>query len=347
MIGPEPESFRLPYISVLVPVRNEDRELTECLESIAAQTYPLDRFEVILADASDIPLSPDRVPNRIDARIVPNPERLMSRGLNLVARSARGSYLAIVSAHSTIPPDYLDRMVRAVRESGAANVGTRIRKIGRSRLGRAIAAATSSPLGVGSGVQHHGYRQGPADSAFPGFIDRKMFDRLGGFNPDLACNEDDEFNARVRAAGGVVWCEPGVQVTYRPRETVAGLVRQQYRYGRWKVAVAKQGVPAYIRPHHVVPGLTVLTAGGLLIASAVWPSAFLGLIVGGLLYVGLVVSESRRIARSFDTDAWRLAAVFPMIHAAYGLGFLRGLLDRGLPEEGGPHSHSANGARAG
>lgn len=346
MIRPDPESFRLPYVSVLVPVRNEGRELAECLESIAAQTYPVERFEVILADASDVPLSPARVPNGIDARIVPNPERIMSRGLNLVANSARGSYLAIVSAHSTIPPEYLERMVRVVRESGAANVGSRIRKVGRSRLGRAIAAATSSPLGVGTGVQHHGHRPGPADSAFPGFIDRSMFDRLGGFNPELACNEDDEFNARVRAAGGAVWYEPGVQVTYRPRETVAGLLSQQYRYGRWKVAVARQGVPAYIRPHHVVPGLTVLTAFGLLIASAFWPPALFALIVGGLLYVGLVAWQSRGLARSFDTDAWRVAAVFPMIHVAYGLGFLRGLLDRELPEEGA-RSHSVKGARAG
>ncbi len=323
-----------PFISVLLPVRGESDELAECLASLAAQTYPHHRFEVLVADASDALLDPRSIPDGLDARIFRNPERLMSRGLNLGARSATGAYLAIVSAHSTLPPEYLVRMVRAVRETGAANVGTRIRKVARTPWGRAIAAATTSPLGVGGSIQHHGRVGGPADSAFPGFIDRAVFDSLRGFDEALACNEDDEFNARVRAAGGLVWYEPAVEVTYHPRETLIGLVRQQFRYGRWKVAVARRGAPGYIRPRHLVPSLVVVGAAGLPVVSLVWRPALVPWVLAGAAYGSLAIIEGRRMARREGADSWRVTAMFPLVHAAYGIGFLRGLLDRGLPHEG-------------
>jgi cellulose synthase/poly-beta-1,6-N-acetylglucosamine synthase-like glycosyltransferase len=322
-----------PSISVLLPVRGESGELAECLASLARQTYPRDRFEVLVADASDAPIDPSILPAGLNGHIYPNPARVMSPGLNMLAGHARGNYLSIVSAHSYLPDGYFERMVETARTTGAANVGTRILKVARSEWGRAIAAATSSPFGVGSSVQHHSATAGPADSAFPGFIDRVMFDKLGGFNTALACNEDDEFNARLRAAGGIVWYEPAVEVAYRPRETLGGLFRQQYRYGRWKVAVARLGVPDYLRIRHAIPSLVVVGSVLGLIASAVWHPLAIPTGLAALAYCGLALFEGRRMSRRYGAGWVRTAVVFPVVHAGYGLGFLRGLLDRGLPRE--------------
>ncbi len=323
----------LPFVSILLPVRGEQEELVACLASIAAQTYPHDRFEVLIADASDVPVSPELLPSGIDARVVPNPDRLMTHGLNRVAREARGAYLAIVSAHSALPGDYLERMTASAVATGAANTGTRIRKVANSAWGRAIAAATSSPVGVGGSVQHHGSTPGPADSAFPGFVERTAFDEVGGFNMDLACNEDDEFNARLRALGREVWFEPAVEVEYHPRETLAAVFRQYYRYGRWKVAVARLGIPGYLRTRHVIPSAVVSTGAGLALA-ALWRRALLAPLAAlTATYAGLAVLAARRVASEHGASILRTAAAFPVLHAGYGLGFLRGVLDRDLPNE--------------
>jgi cellulose synthase/poly-beta-1,6-N-acetylglucosamine synthase-like glycosyltransferase len=329
-----PESPALPFISVLLPVRGESQELVECLASLARQTYPRDRFEVLIADGSDRPIDPAILPAGVDIHVYPNEARVMSPGLNMVASHARGEYLAIVSAHSHLPDGYFERMVAAARATGASNVGTRILKVAHSAWGRAIAAATSSPFGVGSSVQHHGVVAGPADSAFPGFIARSMFDKLGGFNAALACNEDDEFNARLRAAGGLVWYDPAVEVAYRPRETLSGLFRQQFRYGRWKVAVARLGVPGYLRARHAIPSLVVVGAVVGPLASIAWRPLVIPTGVAAVAYVALAVAEGRRMGRRHGAATWRTAVVFPVVHAGYGIGFLRGLLDRGLPKEG-------------
>jgi GT2 family glycosyltransferase len=322
-----------PFVSVLLPVRGESAELVECLASLARQTYPRDCFEVLIADASDTPIDPAVVPAGLDAHIYPNPARVMSPGLNMLAAHACGEYLSIVSAHSYLPDGYFERMVDTAAATGAANVGTRVRKVAHSPWGLAIAAATSSPFGVGSSVQHHGTQAEPADSAFPGFISRAMFEKLGGFNTALACNEDDEFNARVRAAGGLVWYEPAVEVAYRPRETLAGVFRQHYRYGRWKIAVARLGVPGYLRARHAIPSLVVTGAVAGSILSIIWRPFAVPAVAAGLAYFALAAEEGRRMGRRYGSNALRTAAVFPVVHAAYGLGFLRGLLDRGLPKE--------------
>jgi cellulose synthase/poly-beta-1,6-N-acetylglucosamine synthase-like glycosyltransferase len=322
-----------PLVSVLLPVRGESDELEECLASLARQRYPHDRFEVLIADGSDQPIPQDILPRGLDAHVYPNPLRVMSPGLNMLAGHARGDYLAIVSAHSYLPDSYFDRMVATAQATGAANVGARVLKVARSPWGRAIAAATSSPFGVGSSIQHYGDKSGPADSAFPGFISRSTFEKVGGFNVALACNEDDEFNARVRASGGTVWFEPAVEVAYHPRETLLGLFRQYFRYGRWKIAVARLGVPGYLRARNVIP--SVVVAGAVLgfLAALLWHPFIIPVAVAGCAYITLMIVEGRRMSKGYGSSVLGTALVFPVLHAAYGIGFLRGLLDRGLPRD--------------
>jgi hypothetical protein len=161
-----------------------------------------------------------------------------------------------------------------------------------------------------------------------------MFERLGGFNTALACNEDDEFNARVRAAGGLVWYDPGVEVMYRPRETLGGLFRQYFRYGRWKVAVTRLGLPAYLRVHHAIPSLAIAGAIVGVVASVIWRPMAIPTAGAAIAYCAIAIYTGRKMAAEHDSRTWRTVLVFPVVHAAYGLGFIRGLLDRGLPNEG-------------
>ena len=332
MSPPPPTSD--PFISVLLPVRNETAEYLACLDSIAAQDYPLERVEVIVADASDEARDRDAPPANLAVRVLRNPDRLMSRGLNLAAGSARGSFLAIVSAHSELPRTYLRSMVQIAERTGADNIGGFVEKVGVGPWGRAIAAATSSPFAVGNAVQHHGAAPGIVDSAFPGFIRKSAFDRVGGFDPRLACNEDDAFNARLREAGGRVWYEPTVAVRYRPRESLAGAFRQHARYGRWKLAVARTGLRGYLRWRHFVPSLTVLAAIALPAIAVIAPGVALWVAVLPAAYVAAAAAEAIRLSPRYGASPWRTVVVFPVIHAGYGLGFLRGVLDRGVPVEG-------------
>jgi GT2 family glycosyltransferase len=328
-----------PLISVLLPVRDETYELAACLASLATQTLPADQFEVIISDASTTGVRGIiALDTSLQIRVVPNPDVIMSRGLNRAAGAAAGRHLAILSAHSSVPTDYLERMLATSQETAAANVGGRVKKIARSAWGLAVAAATASPFAVGDALQHYSTKSGPTDSVFPGFISRSAFDAVGGFNPSLACNEDDEFNARLRAAGYVVWYDASIQITYRPRETVVGVWRQHFRYGRWKVAIARSGVSGYLRLRHLVPSLTVVGFGIIALGAIVRPILTVPGVALGVTYVVLSLSEAHRLSRGGRASLWRTAMIFPVVHSSYGLGFLRGLMDKGYPVEVGPRT---------
>jgi hypothetical protein len=291
-------------------------------------------MEVIVADASDTPLDPVYfLVLSQNVSVLRNTRIIMAPGLNLAAQHARGDYLAVVSAHCILPPNYVELMVDAARRTGAANVGARYVKKGRSAWGRAVAAATSSPFAVGGAPQHFGNRPRRIDSAFPGFISRKAFDGIGGFNPDLACNEDDEFNARLRARGEVVWYEASIGVVYRPRESLRGLWRQYYRYARWKIAIARLGVGEYLRPHHYVPALAVALAAATPLLALVSPLMAAATVTLGVAYSIVSMAEARRLSHPQRANPLRTWLVFPVLHCAYAFGFVRGLFDSGLPRE--------------
>jgi succinoglycan biosynthesis protein ExoA len=337
-----------PFVSVLLPVRNETVELAECTASIREQTYPAELTEIIVADASDKPLDPVHLQAGPRSVLVLRNDRIViAPGLNMAAEHSRGDYLAIVSAHSVLPPDYIERMVDAIGRTGAANVGGRYLKVGRSAWGKAIAAASSSPLAVGDAPQHFATRSGRIDSAFPGFISRRVFERVGGFNTDLGGNEDDEFNARLRASGELVWYEASVEVLYRPRETLRALWRQYHGYARWKVAIARTGVPEYLRPHHCVPALALLLAAATPVL--MWISVYLAAptLILGAAYVIVSFAEARKLGRRHGTNNLRTWLVFPVLHAAYATGFVRGAFEPRLPKRrhGLPPMETGGGSR--
>src|SRR5579871_4387285 len=104
------------FVSVVVPVRNEETLIARCLTAILNQDYPRDSFEIIVADG----LSNDRTLEVIRAlsgaesiRIIRNPQCVQSAGLNVAIQEARGDIVIRVDGHTIIAPDYVRQCVAA------------------------------------------------------------------------------------------------------------------------------------------------------------------------------------------------------------------------------------------
>src|SRR5438128_6330530 len=121
-----PESG-LPFVSVVVPCRNEERYIAACLDSILASTYPAERLEVLVVDGR----SEDRTREIVATyaarvpclRLLDNPARIVPTALNTAIRAAAGEVILRMDAHVTYPPDYVPTLVAELRSSGADNVG--------------------------------------------------------------------------------------------------------------------------------------------------------------------------------------------------------------------------------
>lgn len=266
---------------------------------------------------------------REDARLrmIDNPGRIVSTGLNAAIRTARGSIILRMDAHTEYAPDYIRQCIAVLQETGADNVGGPAQTKGQGYTQSAICAAFHSPFAVGGARFHDTEYEGYVDTVPYGCWPREVFQRIGLFDEELVRNQDDEFNLRLTRAGGRIWQSPRIKSWYRPRGSLTALWRQYAQYGYWKVRVIqKHRLPASVR--HLVPGGFVLAVMTVPPLSLVWPAAIWG-------WLGLLgVYGACTLAASVLTAAragWTLLPLLPVVfacyHLAYGYGFLRGVVD--------------------
>lgn len=321
-------SANLPFVSVVLPLRNESASIRDCLDSILAQDYPADRFEVIVVDGESDDDTPEiaREYGRRDPRVrlVANPGRIVPTGMNIGIRNARGDVVARVDGHTRIAPDYVRTGVETLERTGADNVGGPMNAVGGGIFGDAVALATSSRFGVGS-YFHFGTEERSVDTVYMGMWPRSAFERVGLFEEELVRNQDDELSYRIRKAGGAIVLNPRMRSWYQNRQSIRRLARQYFQYGEWKVRVLQKH-PRQMSWRHFVPPLFFVTLLVLGVASLFVPqSRFL---LGGLLlaYGGTILAIAAANALSKGIGTWlATAAAFLTIHLAWGAGFLAGL----------------------
>lgn len=330
----------MPYVTVVVPILDEEQHIAECLDSVARQDYPANRLEILVFDGGSRDRSREIVADRAasDARILlfDNPKRFQSAALNLGIERARGDVVAYVPGHATLAPDYLTQCAREFIEQGADNVGARYVLVGDTPFTDAVTAAGESPFGIG-GARHH-YADQPTDVAtvFPGFFRRSVFERVGGFDETLPVHEDYEMNWRIRRGGGCVRFTPRALLWYRPRSSLRAFARQQFRYGRGKATVARVR-PGVMRPYHYVPPLFVATVALSGLAAPVSGAARRACASIAAVYGVFVMAGTTTAGRgqSAKARAW-LPAVLATMHVSWGAGLLVGLVSPQRRREAAP-----------
>jgi glycosyltransferase involved in cell wall biosynthesis len=253
-------------------------------------------------------------------RYVDNPTRRTPNGLNLAIAASRGDVIVRCDGHAELPPRYIGRAVELLAETGAVNVGGVQHAEGVGWLQRAIAFAMSSPIGVGDARFHYGGEAGPVDTVYLGVFRRDALVAAGLFDETLTRNQDYELNIRLRDNGGVVWFDPTLRVTYRPRQTLGGLWRQYFQYGQWKRRVIRMH-PGSTRLRQLVPPLFVVAlVVSLVVAFTPW--RLLGAVVPGLYVAVLSLGTLRQLVKTHDSAALGFPAAIATMHIAWALGFL-------------------------
>ena len=326
-----------PAVSLVMPVRNEERHLAEAVRAVLSQDYPGD-LELVLAVGPSHDQS-DEISKRLaaaDSRItvVPNPSGLIPSAVNAAVKASRYSVVARVDGHCLLPPGYLRTAVRALDETGADNVGGIMAAVGVTPFEQAVAWAMTSPAGVGASRFHTGGQPGPADTVYLGVYRRAAIEQVGGYDEAYQRAEDWEMNHRIRLAGGLIWFLPDLRVTYRPRASVRALALQYFHYGRWRRVVARQHAGTINRRYLAPPAAALAVAAGTL-AGAVglaglaagsgggWPLIATAGFAVPLLYLAGILAVTGRAARGLPARvAVRLPVVLAVMHMCWGAGFL-------------------------
>lgn len=316
-------------VSVIMPIRNEERYIAASLGAVLTQEYPAALVEVLIADG----MSTDNtlqliyaLPGAERVRIFTNPHYWQAPALNMLIHEARNDVIIRVDGHTIIASDYISQCVKALKEWNADEVGGAITPTGTTLLGTAIAAACRSAFAV-PGAFHTGHKAQRVDTVYMGAWPRDVLDKLGGYQEHLHANEDYDLNYRLRQSGGVIYFSPTIRSTYYGRQSLPALAKQYIRYGRSKTAMLRLH-PTSLRMRQVVAPTFVAACllggiGALLNPIIAWGwGAML------LTYMCLCFLFTLHTMRTAERKAaWFIPGVFLVIHVSWGLGFWIGFFE--------------------
>ncbi|MFK8078808.1 MAG: glycosyltransferase family 2 protein [Granulosicoccus sp.] len=320
-------------VTVIVPTLNEAGFLEPTLQSILAQDYPLSKLEVLVVDGGSTDGTVEKIikcaaENRC-IRYFDNPETTVPYALNLGISEARGDVIMRMDCHSVYPANYISTLVDCLDELDADNVGGIVRSLppDDSCQSEAIAVVLSSPYGVGNAS----FRIGSAtiarvDTVPFGCYPRSVFERIGHYDVSLTRNQDDEFNARLRKHGGVIYLIPDVEIQYYTRKSLTRVFRMYYQYGLFKpLANRKSGILSSYR-QLAPPALVFALAGSALLSIAFAKGfiLFIALLMIYATFLALAAIACRVPSARIGTRFFLLLAL-PTVHLAYGIGYWKGL----------------------
>ena len=332
----------LPFISVIMPVRNEGAFLRRSLGCVLAQDYPAERMEIIVADG----MSTDHTREILQElqsqhaylRVVDNPGKIVPTGMNIALAQAKGEIIVRVDGHCEIEPNYCTRCVEHLQNPEIDGVGGPVITLGDNDIAHAISIAMSSGFGVGGSafrtIMNNDTPNNPAADItllsdtipFPAYR-RSTIDRAGPYDEELVRNQDDEYNYRLRKLGAKLLLATNVRSLYFSRSTLYSLWRQYFQYGYWKVRVMQKH-PLQMRLRQFAPAAFILA---IITSLAIAPFSMLGVgafcFLISLYILGNVLGTVTNMKRG---ENWRVVALLPVcfaiLHFSYGSGFLLGLV---------------------
>ena len=324
-----------PIVSLIVPCYNEEKRIHTLLDALLAQTYPLDKIYVTIADG----LSQDNTRHviadfqrknpQLNIQVIDNNAKTIPAALNRAIESSSGELIVRLDAHSAPYPDYVEKSVAALLTEKAENVGGvwDIRPGAQDWIAESIAVAAAHPFGVGDARYRHAKESAYVETVPFGAFRRSLLEKVGKFDESLLTNEDYEFNTRIRQAGGRVWLNPEIRSRYFARSTFGDLARQYWRYGLWKWQMLRR-YPSTLRWRQALPPLFMLVVFGLTILSFLTP--LLGWLLIFLLsfYFSFLLAagahRATQLRKSFLVIGVPISIA--VMHFSWGLGFLWSIL---------------------
>lgn len=322
----------LPFLSIIIPCRDEERYIGKCLDSLISQDYPKDNLEILVVDGMSKDKTGEIVKRYIKQypfiELLENPQRFTPFGLNIGIKKAKGEIITRIDAHASYKEDYISKCVKYLKEYEADNVGGVMKTLpGKNTLGaKAIAICLSHFFGAGGADFRIGANKPKwVDTVFGGCYKREVFEKIGLFNENLVRSQDMEFNLRLKRKGGKILLAPEIVSYYYPKSNLKDFFLHNFQDGIWAIYPLKF-VKMPLKLRHYIPFIFVLCLlitglGGIFLSGFRWLFLFIGgLYLLAAFYFSVKIAIREKDLRYFFV----LPITFAARHIGYGLGSIWG-----------------------
>lgn len=323
-----------PFVSALLVTRNEKDYIEMSLMSLINQTYPKDKFEIIIADGQSTDGTLEIIKNLQDKyntndfkiSVINNEKYILAAGWNLGIKAAKGEYVIRIDAHAEAAPDFIEKSVETMLSVDAACVGGKLTSLSLNGTDDIISKVLSSPFGVGNSSFRVSEEAGYADTAVYGLYRKSVFENVGYFDEFMVRNQDIELHSRFKAAGYKFYFNPAIKSTYYTRTSLKKMLNQAYGNGYWNMVLLKKGSSA-LSIRHLVPFAFVMFLMVTIIGGCIWQPIW-ALCVGVIclhLLLGLIFAtkKTKRL-----TEIIIMPWLFMLLHLSYGWGYFAAMFKK-------------------
>lgn len=310
-------------VPVLIPTLNEADHIVEVMRSLLRDP-PAQGLRFIIADGGStdgtVAMAQSLRDEGVQVEVVDNPAKIQAAGINLVAGALDARVFVRCDAHGGYPAGFVAHLIETLAGTGADSVVVPMRSEGRACFQRAVAAVSNSAVGTGGSRHRSNPVSGWVDHGHHAAFLTERFRALGGYDETFVANEDAEYDARLRAAGGRVYMDAACEMAYYPRNTAQALARQYYRYGLGRASTALKH-PGSLRLRQITVPAAIASFVAALVLAPFWPLAALWPGV----YIAILGVVSFSFAAKMRSACGLLAGPAAMtMHVSWALGFLRG-----------------------
>jgi glycosyltransferase involved in cell wall biosynthesis len=326
--------LEVPFVSAIVPCRNEEDFIGKCIDSLIDCDYPKEYLEILIVDGMSTDETRQIIENYVQrnafVHLLDNPKKILASAWNIGIRQSKGAIIMGLNAHAVFVPKYISLCVKYLREYKADYVGGRIRSLPREEtlLGKSITFAVSHPFGVGNSYFRIGTPKPRwSDTAAFGGFRREIFDCIGLYNEELVRSQDIEFHYRLRKAGGKILLVPEMISDYFIRSKFNfSFIQYNFGNGYW-VTYPLRYVENVVSWRHLIPmGFVTALLGSALITPLVTPAIWLSLSIAGSYAIADILAAFDIARKEKDVRyLMTMPVVFAALHLSYGLGSLVGI----------------------
>ena len=319
-------------VSIIIPCRNEENYIGQCIRSFVDMDFENDRMEILVVDgnSNDNTLSiikeyQEKFPF---VRLINNPKKFTPFGLNLGINNARYDYVMIASAHSSFSKNYINEVFNVLTELKAdAAGGVMITDVkNKTKKTLSICKVFSNKFGVGNSIFRTGAEKVMQVDTVPfGIYRTELLKETGLYDERLIRNHDIELSKRIISKKKKIYLIPSAKCTYYVRETFSRIAKNNFGNGLWNILtvyITKKLSSISLR--HFIPLLFLLSLIIPMILIAWFPWIGYVAALSFAIYFLTILLVSLKIkdrTSSFYFIFW----TFLTLHFSYGFGSLVGL----------------------
>ena len=317
-----------PLVSIVIPFRNEERTIEQCIMSIINQDYR-GRFEILAVDDGSTDKSSEILERLMHShrliRLIESTGQGEAEARNAGISASSGEIIINFSAHAIAAENFVSVLVSKLEGSSADVAAVGCKHVAHDAQGSSLAfgKAVRSAFGGYGTTYHQPKTERFVESVAFMAWRAEVLTKVGWFDPAMDEGVDAELNLRVGEAGYKLLYTPETTVYHREVASAGLFWTKMIGYGAGRVKIIRKH-PSSFRPLYALPSIAVLVLAFLAVSSILYRGLIFVLFGVVFVYASCSLCEAVMITRRPRLkQLLRVMLAFPLIHLGYGIGFIK------------------------